>query len=359
MVTSPAREWRNRLLLVLLSVGVALLLVEGGFRFLKGPLGITVPGRELDLLRSAYPAAYDPELGWVPRPGGGRPNIHSTRITITDAGVRSNGQPGPAAAGPPVLVVGDSTAFGDEVSDDETFSAYLEQRVGVPVINGGVFGYGIDQSYLRALRLSERFDPRTLVFSLITDDISRAEMDIRTGVGKPYFAVDRATQTMRRMNVPVPRLSPGGRFLRRAFAASDAASFAVSRLFPEFWMTGTFSGSHKVHRDGLRVLDLILRRLDELAGSGQVRVIVLLLDAPLFVPEQDAVAQRAVAEVEYVFRSRPYRHLELLVLYPLLNELKLTDRAAYRRLLAPQGHFSPAGNRFVAARLSEVLQERP
>src|SRR5262249_32472707 len=106
------------------------------------------------LFGSAYPSQYDAELGWVPKAGVSSPsNSWAKRVTIDGQGLRRNGEEQRNGSAPPVLVVGDSFVFGDEVDDDATLSAHLERILGAPVVNAGVFGYGIDQSVLRAERL--------------------------------------------------------------------------------------------------------------------------------------------------------------------------------------------------------------
>ena len=44
------------------------------------------------------------------------------------------------------MAVGDSFTFGDEVNDGQTWPAQLQQLTGRRVINGGVSGYGFDQT---------------------------------------------------------------------------------------------------------------------------------------------------------------------------------------------------------------------
>lgn len=66
----------------------------------------------------------------------------------------------------PILAVGDSYTFGDEVSDWETWPAQLQKLSGRRVINGGVFGYGIDQAFLRARRLLSRYQFSTVDIQL-------------------------------------------------------------------------------------------------------------------------------------------------------------------------------------------------
>ena len=66
-----------------------------------------------------------------------------------------------------ILAVGDSFTFGDRVSDHETWPAQLERLTGRQVLNAGVFGYGVDQAYLRAVALLETYDTDLVVLALI------------------------------------------------------------------------------------------------------------------------------------------------------------------------------------------------
>jgi len=80
------------------------------------------------------------------------------------------------------------------------------------VINGGVFAYGIDQAFLRARRLLDRYRFSTLIFSFISDDISRCRYSKVGSAGKPYFDFDDGRLTLetsrcRRSHLPGKRAS--------------------------------------------------------------------------------------------------------------------------------------------------------
>jgi len=62
----------------------------------------------------------------------------------------------------PIITVGDSF-LGVKVNDDETWPARLEQELNVPVLNGGVGCFGIDQSYLQLKILLEKYKPRLAI----------------------------------------------------------------------------------------------------------------------------------------------------------------------------------------------------
>ena len=78
---------------------------------------------------------FDELLGYVPREGFSgvinAPGWVNGKVTIRSDGFRSNG-PEPPLLAANVLVVGDSFTFGDQVSDNETWPACLERKLGPP-----------------------------------------------------------------------------------------------------------------------------------------------------------------------------------------------------------------------------------
>jgi len=194
---------------------------------------------ERALFEKAYPAEYDRELGWIPKAGvNGDNNIWGTAVTITRDGVRSNGEKSAAdlPASKPILAVGDSFTFGDTVSDSETWPAILESMLKRPVINGGVFGYGLDQSYLRARRLIKKYNPDILIFSFIPDNVNRCQLSRRNGTDKPYFDVVNDKPVLK--NVPIR--PPSNTMETDRFREIGGYSFLVhrvmSKLKPEYWL---------------------------------------------------------------------------------------------------------------------------
>jgi hypothetical protein len=207
-----------------------------------------------NLFRSTYPAAYDPVLGWVPKAGvANNDNIWRSAVRILGNSIRSNGSEAPDILGTStILAVGDSLTFGDEVSDQETWPALLEQLTRVRTFNGEVFGYGVDQSTLRALDLAKRFAPKTIILELIVDDINRTQLSQRTGVKKPYFTVHGDDLTLQGVPVPPPESYEQKHAVKTFKELASQSLFVHSlmmRTVPQWWLNGRWSDT-QVHNDG-------------------------------------------------------------------------------------------------------------
>ncbi len=337
-------SWLARAFLLAVSVLIGVALVE---------LALRVRAHEVftftnflatrSLLKSAYPTAFDAELGWVPAPGySGVPNVFRTQVTILPDSLRANGQARPIA-GPVILAVGDSFTFGDQVSDRDSWPAQLERALEVPVMNGGVFGYGIDQSVLRARRLLPTVRPALLIVSLIDDDINRAELSRRTNVEKPYFEVVAGRLVLR--NSPVVRRERATTDdFRRVIGYSLLAHQLLSRLAPDYWFSGA-DGTKRAHHDGTRVACLLMKELEQLGRDHAARVLVLAQDelrrpSPLACLDGTGVRAFEMA--------------------PILDRIKSEDFARHGSLFFDRanhsGHMTAAGNAVVTAAITPVVE---
>ena len=224
-------------------------------------------------------------LGYVPNPGySGTDHLGRALLTFDENGLRVHrrNEPPPANASPPVLVVGNSYAMGEEVADDETFPAHLEAILDRRVLNGGVLGYGIDQMVLRAEQLAASFRPDLLVVSFIAEDVRRVQKRILWGIDKPYFdVVDGALQLR---NVPVPSpvatmkpLDP----VRRLLGYSFLIDVVMRRVgLNAYWLRGQPAHFEQVHDEGERVACLLMDRLRQLGETHGMRVLVVAQYTP-------------------------------------------------------------------------------
>jgi hypothetical protein len=302
---------------------------------------------QTSLLRSAYPASYDPTLGWTPTPSfRSTANIWHTRITIDAGGLRSNGPNARTSSSGAILAVGDSYTFGDEVSDDETYPAALEQKTSRRVYNGGVFGYGIDQTVLRAETLAAKLRPAVVVVGFIPEDIDRVRLRVRAGVAKPYFVP--AGDDLALENVPVPPDRPDAQDLglvRDVFGYSFLVEWTMQRIAPAWWTLGQWP-SATVDVDANLVSCRLMKRLRDRI-TRPTRTVVLL----------------QYGRAEYEAADGPARKQALTVLECAkgagLDVLDTFDGAGPKllALTAPtsHGHMTAEGNAIIAETVADHL----
>ena len=197
----------GRLALLVGSILFSLVVLELGVRALRGWDGLVhwpnlvVQARNVSWANgNGSRAVHDPRLGFVGRPGY---RSSDGDLGYDDRSLRITPPPeGVPLAEPPILVVGDSFAHGDEVRDAERWPARLQPLIHRRVINAAMSGYGIDQMVLRAELVARETRPAAIVMSFIADDVRRAEMRRVWGAEKPYF--ERVEGRLVERNVPVP-----------------------------------------------------------------------------------------------------------------------------------------------------------
>ena len=197
-----------------------------------------------------------------------------------------------APVGAPILAVGDSFTFGDEVSDGETWPAALQRLVDRPVFNAGVSGYGFDQIVLRAEALAAEVKPAAIVVAFIADDIRRTEMRRLWSADKPYFDLEGDNLALRGVPVP-PRADPQSTltFWQRTLGYSLLVDFVLRRLD----LLHNWFGDHvRVHPAGTgeRIACALTGRLAQLQKTTGAPVLVVaeydpvVWDDPSFAAEQ-------------------------------------------------------------------------
>ena len=92
-----------------------------------------------------------------------------------------------------ILTVGDSFAFGWEVSDQETWQSCLNRELThLNFLNGGNGSYGTAQAILRAKRLYKEIKPSSLlVQTLVGHNFYRDQLIRKQGLPKPYLLKDQ------------------------------------------------------------------------------------------------------------------------------------------------------------------------
>jgi len=304
-----------------------------------------------------YPTRYDEILGWTSRVGELKKDRNVEQITILEGGIRSNGehsmQEDPAGEHP-VLAVGDSYTFGYEVKDNETWPAILEKMIGRRVINGGVFAYGMDQALVRARQLIDTYNPDTLIFSFIPNDIWRCQISSRAGVNKPYFSIRNGTLVLENIPVPRPALTDfGDPGIRRYLGYSALVHYLMMRSrFGMWWLRGKQWTDNKVHDDatGEEIACLIIRELDQLAIDRKI-------DVYLLAQYGRNTNSPWVSKSRRVIRCAHPKNLTVIDLHESLLEIRERDKQEYKLLFTKgrQHHMTYKGNKLVAGEIKKAM----
>ncbi len=343
----PRSELLRRIALVLASIVIGLGLLEVGLRATSGNWlfvwsNFVLEARKVLVERDSGRTAHDPQLGYVPRAG-----YSGQGITIDANGLRSTG-PAPAGDKPPILVVGDSFTFGEEVGDVETWPADLQRLLGQPVLNGGVSGYGFDQIVLRTEALAPLYKPKAIVAAFIAYDIRRTEMRRMWSADKPYFDLENGTPRLR--NVPVPPYAPVETtlgFWQRALGRSALFDFVMRRLDQ---LHGWYGDHIRVHPAGTgeRISCLLTARLAELQKSSGAPILLVaeydpvVWDDPSFAAEQRRMTRDLLA----------CGHRNGLATLDTYEALAATPRP---RDLYVLWHMNAAGNALIARLVADAL----
>ena len=292
---------------------------------------------------------FDELLGYVPREGfSATINAlpwHGGKLTIRKDGSRSNGSEPPALPAE-VLVVGDSFTFGDQVSDNETWPACLERKLGRGVDNGGVTGYGTAQALRRAsLKLAEK-SYTTLVLSTLVNphdgDFERDRLSYRQGWPKP--AVIHTKNGIGWSAVPDPN-TPGSKFHplhREALYFVYERSEFLAEMLNWFNIVGDqLTTVHPNAADENEIVDWTLRKFSKL----EIKNKMLLLQYTGVDRDTTEVAERR----KLILGIANELSLKVIDTYDVLRNAK-ENELWYKD---PYNHNTPLGNELVCSYLFE------
>ncbi len=283
---------------------------------------------------------YDERLGWVPRPYAKHTWPGGWSAAIDGDRLRSNGTDLDAydAQVMPILAIGDSTAFGDEVEDDQSWPAALERRLRRQVKNAGVGGYGIDQIFLRSERRLQKEKFAVVVMSFVSDDITRCAYSFRNR-WKPYFKLNDKQLTM--IPPPSPDVALPESSFMVALGKSYLARAVLTRLFPSVW---TRSTHRRVHDDEFDVASLLVVRLKALADARGSKLLLVALVG----------ADGSKGHVPELLDAARLAGISTLDLTDQLSSWAITPESR-GHFFRPKYHLSEEGNEWVAEQIEQEL----
>jgi hypothetical protein len=282
---------------------------------------------------------YDPSKGWMSKPNLREIKAFGNKILNTNSKGFRGKKDFPYIKNKEmlrILILGDSFTFGDEVSDDETYSYYLQQMLPhTEVINIGVHGYGHDQMLVLLQEEGVKYKPDIVILGFLPMDMSRNLLRFRD-FAKPRFVLKGGK--LKLTGIPVPR-------------PEDILQWDWTRprVFDMFSMmrkkVRELSGLHKKEMEALTTA--ILTDMIELIESSHAIPILAYLPAgreislPMAAMQYEAymfsICQ--LNERAKCFSTRPY----------------FAEKIAKGETFKLKGHWEPAGHLTVAEAIKHYL----
>lgn len=333
--------------LVVVSLLVTAGALELGYRLWLGPQWLlnwnnAFAGERRRMAADASLCSYihNPTLGWAPNP-----NFRSVHFSVGPDGTRKM----PALAtsspvAPVILATGDSFAEGLEVDDDQSWPAYLQERLHIQTLNAGVSGFGLDQTLLRTEEMVATHPVALAVVSFIVDDIRRTEHDRAWSADKPYFELEGEELQLRNSPVPTPSHAPCELSLwQRLFGSSMILQRVANRL-------GWIHSRALPPGTGRELACPIMNRLAKITSPV---LVVAQYDAQTWL-HGEAYRDQQHAEARRVLDCAADAGLATLDTFEFIQ--KAVDERGVSAFYRLEGaHHSPAGNQLVAKGIADKI----
>ncbi len=163
---------------------------------------------------------YDRTKGWISKPNLRNESVFDNKILNTN----SSGFRGQVdyhnvkdQKRTRIVILGDSYTFGDEVSDNETYSHYLQELLPeTEIVNLGVHGYGHDQMLILFKENQEELNPDIVILGFVYIDIYRNGLKFND-YSKPKFELDSGNLLLKNSPVPNPEIVLKSEWMRLKF----------------------------------------------------------------------------------------------------------------------------------------------
>lgn len=301
---------------------------------------------------------YDPLLGWINLPGvvisnmyGAGRHLSINQLRFRDTEPINLAQPTGQLR---MIISGDSFTFGYGVDDQHTWGELLEGlAVDLEVINMGMGGYGLDQAFLWYQRDGTALPHDLHLMAFITEDFNRMARDRFMGYGKPVLTSSNGTLVVQ--NVPPPRPRPFAWPKRFQKAIADLDIFRL--------LGGTHTDETVTHQSGNKLEEAILLTFAELsrlhAEAGRVGAFVYLPVQKDFNGGASNGWRKWLASESakrgWIFIDL-VRELRTLPADQIAGLFIQEDHGLFR---GSAGHYTEAGNAWVAATLHRHLMAHP
>ncbi|MCC6763061.1 MAG: hypothetical protein IT293_00215 [Deltaproteobacteria bacterium] len=311
-------------------------------------------------------ARYDPALGWASVPNVALPDLYGPGVGFHTNTHGFRGRVDPAPAPPPgktrVVCSGDSFTLGPGVADDATWCALLASLdPRLETVNMGQGGYGVDQAFLWYRRDGAALAPAVHLFAFIDADFERMRSTRFLGdYGKPTLAVRDGALVVE--HVPAwrrPFWMPTVRV--REIVKRTKTYELVDRIGRRLSPQTAPPAVDPAERD--RVVDAALAVFAELRATAEKRggTLVLVYLPTAFDCRLPVAAPSGLAWWPTIGPRAAAAGFRIVDLSPTCRRLPAAEQDALFfpegvvRFYAAAGHYTAAGNRFVAEALRREL----
>ena len=318
----------------------------------------------------------DADLGWLHRPG---PQNNA-------AGMRDDREYDPQAGAGILRIAafGDSFTYGADVALGENWAKRISAlNPEIEVLNYGIGAYGLDQAYLRYLKVGTDYHPHVVFIGFMTENIAR-DVNVYRGFytsyypdwfyTKPRFRIERGELAL----IPNPlrsvedyrRLRDAEETVLREVGGNDyhyvgnyragpldfsptvrlvkmvAARIQKKRQSPIFTPDGRYDQRSEAYAITVGIFDAFYRKVLE---SGALPIIVVLPDLNDQHRSREGKPRRYAALLEN-FNAKGYRYIDAMqALEPVQQRYAISD------LSVKWGHYSKLGNDIVARHILQTL----
>lgn len=309
---------------------------------------------------------HDELLGWVNAPDVFLPDMYGKGVYLrTNAqSFRANAPTSPQHPGDTVRVIcsGDSFTLGYGVDNDHTWCQQLANaNPHIESVNMGQGGYGVDQAYLWYKRDGMPLEHDVHVFAFVRVDFDRMLSNRFQGYPKPTLEVDEGKLVAR--NVPVPY--PWAWQVLLAQQAPALQKLALVRGLRKLFDLGDlvpdpFESHPELIEETHRVVTAVIADLQRLNQSKRSTLVLVYLPMRRdYLDDWSDLWREAIQEDA---RRLGVRFVDLV------DTMRKLPRTQVRSFFIPAGkmdypgaagHYTEAGNAFVAEQLSHQLQSLP
>ena len=323
---------------------------------------------------------HSPMLGWSIKPNGFWQDLYRAN----SKGIRANKeyQFSPDEKIIRVATFGDSFTHGEEVKNDDTWQEQLNRLDhNLEVINFGVGGYGLDQSFLRYKTEGKIYHPHIVLIGFMQENINRSVNVFRPfyteglPLTKPRFIVEDdalillpnpltdLTDYKKLLNNPAPLLSQFGRNDFHFSARSKASVFDVSpsfrilkliyqKLYARYDDKSIYKGGYlNTKAEAFVITRKLFDGFYAEAQHNNSLPIIVLFPCREDIQGYFKYKTKVYAPLINYFVSEHYRYIDLLDAFEKhAQSVPLKD-------LFVQDHYSSLGNSIVAQGLLDYLTE--